>query len=318
MDKNGKPVRPLPLAGDHSPQGSFVVWRQSRQQTGVGFFSIVTSVLAQFDLAEKKNLIPVVDFETNYSTYQEPTEVNGTRNMWEYYFEQPAGRDLRDVEEGAERSDGTFPRGYPYDLSADNRYRELWDKYVRLNQSANLFVENSIRELSISRGTLGVHFRGGDMRTAPGHKFPPTQRQVNAAIRGAMESSDLDSIFLVTEFGSYERSFKKKWGTRLTTSPSFRLLRRNSYAVSSYPRPLHRYALGLEALRDATALSRCGAIVCGSSNLSEAAIMLGQERLNPSIRISQGSNSGHPLVAPFLWYLKAVSPPTMGGFRPWS
>lgn len=130
--------------------------------------------------------------------------------MWEYYFEQPAGRDFRDVEEGAERSDGTLPRGYPYDLSAGNRYRELWDKYVRLNQSTNRFVENSIRELSIPPSKLGVHFRGGDMRTAPGHKFPPTQRQVDAAIRWALESSDLDSIFLVTESGSYERSFKKK------------------------------------------------------------------------------------------------------------
>ncbi len=317
MNRNGKPPRSLPSRRTPYQQGSYVVWRQSSQQTGVGFFSIVTSVLAQLDLAEQKNLVPVVDFETNYSTYQEPTEVNGTRNMWEYYFEQPAGRDLRDVEEGAERSHGTLPRGYPYDLSADNRYRELWDKYVRLNKSANLFVENSIRELSISRGTLGVHFRGGDMRTARGHKFPPTQRQVNAAIRWALENSDLNSIFLVTESDSYQRSFKKKWGKRLTASPSFRLLRKNSYALPRYPRPLHRYLLGLEALRDAIALSRCGGIVCGRSNLSEAALMLGKEELNPSIRISHGSNSGHPLIAPFLWYLKAVSPPSLGGFRPW-
>ena len=294
---------------------SFIVWRQIRKPTGVGFFSIMTSVLAQFDLAEQKDLIPVVDFETHFSTYHEREEIHGTSNMWEYYFEQPAGRSLSDVEEGAQRSDGTLPRGYAYDLSADPRYGELWDKYIRLNSATLSFVESSLAELQITARTLGVHFRGGDMRTARGHKFPPTQRQVNLAIRSVFDSSEVDTIFLVTEGEQYERSFKKKWGHRLTASPSFRLRYRNPYNMSSHPRHLHRYNLGLETLRDAFALSRCGALVCGRSNVSEAALMLGKDDLKPAIRISQGSNSGHPLVAPYLWYLKAALPQRMGGFK---
>lgn len=294
---------------------SFIVWRESRKSTGVGFFSIITSVLAQFDLAEKKDLIPVVDFETHFSTYQEREPIHGTRNMWEYYFEQPAGRSLRDVEEGAEKSDGTLPRGYAYDLSSDPRYGELWEKYIRLNSPTRSFIENSIAELQISTGTLGVHFRGGDMRTARGHKFPPTQRQMNSAIQSVLESSEVDTILLVTDSERYARSFKNRWGHRLTTSPSFRLRYRNPYKMSDYPRELHRYNLGLEALRDALALSQCGALVCGRSNLSEAALMLGKHSLNPTIRISQGRNSGNPLVAPYLWYLKAALPQRLGGFE---
>ena len=275
----------------------------------------MTSVLAQFDLAEQKDLIPVVDFETHFSTYQEREAIHGTRNMWEYYFEQPAGRSLSEVEGGAQRSDGTLPRGYAYDLSADPRYGELWEKYVRLNSATRSFVESSIAELQITARTLGVHFRGGDMRTARGHKFPPTQRQVNLAIRSVFDSSEVDTIFLVTDSERYERSFKKKWGQRLRTSPSLRLRYRNPYKMSVYPRHFHRYNLGLETLRDALALSQCGALVCGRSNLSEAALMLGKHALKPAIRISQGSNSGNPLVATYLWYLKAALPQRMGGFK---
>lgn len=294
---------------------SFIVWRKSQASTGVGFFSIVTSVLAQLRLAEERNLIPVVDFETHFSTYQEREPIHGTRNMWEYYFEQPAGRKLPEVEKNADRSDGTHPRGFAYDLSRDPRYKELWDKYIRLNSQTQSFVETSISELQLSHKTLGVHFRGGDMRTARGHKFPPTQKQLNQAIQSVLDSSDVDTIFLVTEGKQYEKSLKKKWGHRLKTSPSFRLSFRNSYASGVYPRPHHRYRLGLETLRDAIALSRCGGLVCGRSNLSEASLMLGADNLKPAIRISQGSNSGHPLVAPFLWYAKAVLPQKLGGFK---
>lgn len=299
-------------------KGSYVIWRESKKSTGVGFFSIVASVLAQFDIAEKKGLVPVVDFETNFSTYLENETVNGTGNMWEYYFEQPTDRRLHEVEEGAEKSDGKFPRGYPLDLSADFHYREIWDKYIRLNPRTHSFVEDSISVSQISSTTLGVHFRGGDMRTARGHKFPPTQSQTNQAIKSVFDSSDVNTIFLVTEGARYERSFKKVWGSRLTSSPSFRLQYRNPYKLRRSPRPHHRYLLGLEVLTDAIALSRCGALVCGRSNLSEAALMLGRETFTDAIRISQGSNSRNPFLAPVLWYAKAALPPRLGGFKPWS
>ena len=83
-------------------QGSYVVWRSMGRPPGAGFFSIVTSILAQIDIAEKKGLIPVVDLETHPSIYQEDEALMGTRNAWEYYFDQPAGRALQDVEPGAE------------------------------------------------------------------------------------------------------------------------------------------------------------------------------------------------------------------------
>ena len=156
------------------------------------------------------------------------------------------------------------------------------------------------------------------MRTARGHRYPPTLRQMREAIAWSLENGEFDDIFLVTEAQQYVDYFVKSFGGRVIPSPSFRMSRQNSYTVRRSPRKNHRYQLGLETLRDAVVLSRCGGLVCGRSNLSEAAIMLAGRDFKLMIRISQGRNSFRPYVAPVKWYVKAVLPERMGGFPRWS
>jgi hypothetical protein len=298
-------------SADQAP--SYVIWRTP----GAGFFSIVTSTLARFHLASEMGAIPVVDLESHDSVYQEKEPINGTRNVWEYYFEQPGGRGLSEVEPGAIVNDGTWPKGYPYDLSHSPVYREMWDRYVRLNPVSKKFVEDSQVALGVGKKTLAVHYRGQEMRTAKGHRLPPTISQTNSALSWALDNYDFDNIFLVTEAQQYVDTFSRKWGQRLTTSPSFRLRHRNSYTVSPAPRRNHKYLLGQEALRDALLMAECGGLVCGRSNLSEAAIMLSKAGPTPLVRITQGRNSFRPYLAPFVWYAKAALPPTLGGFSRW-
>ena len=295
-----------------SPQ-SYVIWRTP----GAGFFSMITSTLAHIDIATSQRFVPVVDFDNHDSVYREDHPVHGTRNMWEYYFEQPAGRQLNEIGTDYVAIDGTWPKGYPYDLSASPVYRKMWDEYIRLTPSSQNFINSSCETLQISSRTLGVHYRGQEMRTAKGHRYPPTLRQVREAITWSLDNSERDEIFLVTEAEQYMRYFLKFFGSRVIPSPSFRLSRQNSYTVSRPLRKNHRYLLGLEALRDAVALSRCGGIICGKSNLSEAAIMLANHEMTPMIMISQGRNSFRPYVSPLKWYLKASLPPTIGGFPQW-
>lgn len=301
-------------AGINEPGQAYVIWRTP----GAGFFSIVTSTLAHIHIAISQGLIPVVDFDSHDSVYRENAPVHGTSNMWEYYFEQPAGMSLGDIGANFVSIDGTWPKGYPYDLSGAPLYREIWNDYIRFTPVTTKYIDSSSETLQISPKTLGVHYRGQEMRTAKGHRYPPTLRQMRDAITWSLENADFDDIFLVTEAQQYVHYFVKFFGARVIPSPSFRLSHRNSYTLSRSPRKNHKYLLGLEALRDAVLLSRCGGLVCGRSNLSEAAIMLAENNLTPMIRISQGRNSFRPYVAPIKWYLKALLPQNVGGFPRWS
>ena len=291
----------------------YVIWRTP----GAGFFSIVASTLAYFDLASSRGLTPVVDFQNHDSVYRENHPVHGTMNMWEYYFEQPSGKGVESLAGNFVPTDGTWPKGYPYSLTGSPIYPAMWKRFVKLNGPTRRFVDSSCESLQVSEQTLGVHFRGQEMRTARGHHYPPTIRQTTAAIRWNLENYNFDEIFLVTEAQQYVRYFLKSFGNRVIPSPSFRLSYQNSYQLKKAPRRNHRYLLGLEALRDAVALSKCGGIVCGHSNLSEAALMLAGENLITAVRIMQGRNSFRPYVAPVKWYLKAALPKALGGFLPW-
>jgi len=299
--------------GRTKPQSSYVIWRTY----GAGFWSIVASTLAHCDLAEKKNLVPVVDMKNHPTVYQEASPVYGTTNMWEYYFEQPAGRSLEELGERPHSTDGTIPKGYPREIGHET-YRSLWRKHVRLKPYIAERVRKTMEELPISTKTLGVHFRGQEMRTAIGHKFPPTLAQMNDAITHVLESHNFDKILLVTEAQQYVDVLQKKWGHRIFASPTFRLRHRNSYRLKNHPRHHHRFELGFEALQDAHLLAACGGFIRGHSGLSEAALLIAENPFEPHIKISQGRNSFRPYVAPWMWYAKVVAPPALGGFKKWT
>lgn len=291
---------------------TYVIWRTY----GAGFWSIVASTLAHCDLAAQKGLVPVVDMQNFPSVYLERRPVGGTANFWEYYFAQPANRRLAEVEETALITDGTIPPGYPREIG-HKTYRELWQKYIRIHDHISDRINRTKEQLEISRGTLGVHFRGQEMRTALGHKFPPTLRQMNAAIFHTLEHSNFEKILLVSEAQQYVDYFKKKWGNRVVASPTFRLRHRNSYRITPAPRENHRFELGFEALQDAHLLASCGGFIRGHSGLSEAALLIAPSAFEPHILISQGRNSFRPYVAPWKWYLKALTPESLGGFKKW-
>ena len=297
-----------------APHGSrsYVIWRTY----GAGFWSIVASTIAHCDVAVGRNFVPVVDMQNFSSVYQERHPVRGTRNVWEYYFAQPAERGLPELERNAYVIDGTIPPGYPREIG-HRTYRNLWRKHVRIHGDIAERISCTAEELELSSATLGVHFRGQEMRTALGHKFPPTLTQMNDAIRHTLEHANFDKVLLVTEAQQYVDYFRKKWGKRILASPTFRLSHRNSYRLEPPPRENHRFQLGFEALQDAHLLARCGGFIRGHSGLSEAALLISEDTFEPHIRISQGRNSFRPYVAPWKWYLKALTPASLGGFRKW-
>jgi len=295
--------------------GSYVIWRTF----GAGFWSIVASTLSHMKIAEDRGLIPVVDFANHKTIYNESEPVRDTWNMWEYYFEQPAGRSLDQVEPGAYVCDGRIPASYRGELS-EVFFREMWHAKSLIKPQLRESIEQKIREMNLSQSTLGVHIRGQEARRARGHQFPATLKQLNDAIAFAVDHYDFKEILLVSETQQYVDTIARQWHNKLNIqiSPTFRLRNRNSYRLRRPPRPQHMYHLGFEALQDAHLLAACGGIIRGNSGLSDAASMIKAESFEPFIKISQGRNSFRPYISSWLWYAKRALPPEVGGFQPWT
>lgn len=73
--------------GTLNPDITFYVIRLCPPATG--FLANYNYVLGYMKYAYEKGWIPVVDMENYATLYQEEEPVNGTRNVWEYFFEQP-------------------------------------------------------------------------------------------------------------------------------------------------------------------------------------------------------------------------------------
>ena len=151
------------------------------------------------------------------------------------------------------------------------------------------------------------------MRRAPSHPYPPTKKQMLKAISEALEFGDFENIFILTEQEDYLDYFARHFGKKLLASDSLRARRRNLYRIS--PRENHRFLLGLEVLRDVELLSNCGGLVSGSSNVSEMAILLNRGRYRINLQLRNGRNFSGGLASRGSWYVRAVLPAKVGGFR---
>ena len=287
----------------------YIIWRE-----GGGFFSILSSVLCHLQIAESLGFIPVVDFKNFTSTYSENQQINGSHNMWEYYFEPIHDASLDEVYESGNFviTDGRHPAGAVMSVSQDESLLDTFHKYVVLNPTTLATLNSAKKHVEIDEFTLGIHFRGQEMRRARGHPFPPTLQQVFSNTDLLLTRGAFKRIFLVTEGAEYEKAFIKRYGSLVQTLPHYRRFKKNSYSIN--PRVNHRFLLGQEILIDTLLLSECGALISGSSNVSEMAILLNSKKYTFNCQIRNGTNSQNLLIAPFLWNLKNIAPIRLGGF----
>jgi len=273
-----------------------------RRDSG-GFFSQFWTVLYQVKIARDCGLVPVVDFSQGYCEYRESFDVFGTRNPWEYYFEQIGGS-LLDLAKGEEfyltdvQSQENLG-GWRLNASTRTELQGIYKEFIKLNDRTMRHIESEVERFAIGPSTLGVHFRGRDMRYAPHHPTPMTLGQCKKRISRTLDSQDFDSILLVTEGQEYVDFFRKAFGTRLSASNSYR--EKNTNAYNSYPRKNHLYLLGLEALTDGQLLSLCGGLVCSKSNLSNYSIFCNNENYKTLIEVDNGLNSKSKKIARFQW-----------------
>jgi len=161
---------------------------------------------------------------------------------------------------------------------------------------------------------LGVHFRGQEYRVAPDHPLPPTRRQMIPRAEALVAKYSYEKVFIATEEQAYVDLFRSVFGSRIICTDAFRTYDTNGYTI--YPRPNHKYQLGLDILRDTLLLARCNALLCSGSNVAEFAQFFNAGRYEVVSKIDNGLNSKNPRIASRLWFIKNRLPEWLGGSPP--
>lgn len=207
------------MKGFQNKDKTFYVIR--RNSKSVGLFSYVLTALGHMKEAEEKGYIPVIDMKNYVSPYLDAEQ---PENVWEYYFEQPAGFCLEDINKSRNvvLSSGDLPNCFPdfTMLSSVDEvlmWRKMFHQYVRLNEKTRKHIEDVRKELFREERILGVLCRGTDYReTKPkGHPVQPDVAMVIEKVKQALEEHHCSKVYLATEDKEILKVFRETFGKML-------------------------------------------------------------------------------------------------------
>jgi hypothetical protein len=284
-----------------------------KRSPGTGLFSNVTFVLNHLKICKKLGFIPVVDMENYNTIYNEKISIKNTWNAWEYYFQQLSPYDLKEVYKSKNVliTNDKFYHFFRYNMNLDKELTQIFRDDISIEKILAKSIVSISKKFQHKR-VLGIHFRGTSYKKTAGHPLPATKKQMLAITNKILNDNKIDKIFLVTEELSYLNFFKENFPEKLIYLKScYRSNKDDAFKI--YPRNLHRYKLGREALIETVLLSKCDFFLYLSSNISSAAISLNLNSSQKRIEIKNGNNSKNRLFSQFYWYLKAILPRNLGG-----
>ena len=266
-----------------------------RPAPGGGFFSNYIWVITHLSYALKHNYIPVVD-QLNYKTeYTEQEPVNGTENVWEYYFHQPFNMSLdraydsknyilSDYEAHSEELPYTENniKEFLIDSKKLDMVHNIASKYIVLREEIQAELDNKWNGMLKNRSRkqiIGVHVRGTDKQVSlQGHYLAPGLIPYIQAVDKLLEKYPEASIFLCCDEKKTIKFFCEIYTDRVRFNKVYRAEDNSKIDINleknNNIRPFHKYQLGLEVIYDAYMLARCSCLVHTHSNVTNAAIIL--------------------------------------------
>lgn len=247
-----------------------------------GFFALMHKTLCGLYYADKMGFLPVVA-NWDECAYEEEGKVNGTNNVFEYYFQRACGVSVSDA---LNSSNVVVPSeanmniifstygGEWFHLTEKytEKMGEIYRKYVRLNSRVKTRMESDIDTLLRNKKTLAVHFRGTDHRiNADGHPMSLELEDYDPYIRMAVKKFGYEQIFIATDDMTALDKIKRRFDhvicyadvTRTDGDVSVAFLENNSSG--------HKYQLGYEVLRDAYTIAACDGFIGGNSQVAVGA-----------------------------------------------
>lgn len=260
-----------------------------RLTLGGGIFSNYNNVLYLLKYAEDQNLTPVIDYE-NYPNYQrEPNKINGTKNSWNYFHEQPSKYSLEEVYKSKNvilsnnRSQYYFNKldfKYFFDAKVLNEKYQLNElnritKLIPYNSLTNQFINEKLDNIFLDKKKIiGVFLRGTDYASktlALDHYIPMSVEESLKITKDRMIDNNYEYVYLCTEQLEYLDYFRNEFGEKLIylerprwNEKDFDL---NEHILEQrFDRKNDRYLTGLEYITETEGLLRCDHIIGSLTN----------------------------------------------------
>ncbi len=246
-----------------------------------GFFASVREELNFLSYAEQFGFVPVI-FWGKGLVYYDPEMEPLTENAFEYYYEPVSGipyAELKTYKNVAfchtgKVADAFKTSGYQMGKASLELLASLYKKYFHLNQTTRAYMEKEIGAVLNGKRTLGVQVRGTDFKLqANKHPVFVTPEEYLAEAKKLLASGRYEQVFLATDDLEALELFRREIpeDQLVYFSDVLRSTGKvNPFDVES-SRPLHRYKLGLEVLRDVYALACCDGLIGGLSQVVFAA-----------------------------------------------
>lgn len=252
----------------------------------VGLFSYVMTNMGQVMYALKKGYIPVIDMQSNENSYLEKEET-GHYNAWEFYFKQPCGYTLADIQKsknvilgnGIVNLQEEYPTG---DIVRDNNKYQYWHKcfadYFHIKDEIEEEASRQFSEMFSGKRVLGVLCRGTDyVNNHPkNHPIQPSAEQVIEKAEQIMKEKNCEYLYLATEDEDIYQSFAKAFGEKLKVTDARRCKNTGNRNINeiSYERERDRYQKGKEYLLNILILSKCHCLVAGEVGGTYGALLM--------------------------------------------
>ncbi|SFH53451.1 hypothetical protein SAMN05216405_4002 [Lachnospiraceae bacterium NLAE-zl-G231] len=280
----GKEYNLVEIEKNHKACGESIVYHIAMLPSGAGFFADFNKLLSYLYFADKMEIIPVVEFSAE-SRYAEKNPVNGTRNPFEYYFQQPADISLNEMHEmkivlKSRRENVVLANslndqsgGYVKTERFLKEMSVIFAKYIKYNSVTEDMLARDTQKIKGWKKTLGVHVRGTDFkRNYNGHPVLISTEEYLEKVIQIFSKGIYEQIFLATDDLNALRLFEEHFGNKIIFFENTVRAEGNESVMNSYPiRENHHYLLGYEVLRDMEMLSRCEGLVAGLSQVSYAA-----------------------------------------------
>lgn len=255
-----------------------------------GFFSLFFLILDALVDADRYGLTPVVELG-QHTLYYQGTEINGSRNPFEYYFEPVSEIRPEEINQCSRvllYKDGQRNKDYnqPFSVAAQMISNELtkneyiasqvkvYRKYIKLKPQVQSYIDKNLADIfREEKRLLGIHVRGTDFHKGYlNHAKAVSVGQYLDEAAKAMDSGKFDGIFLATDEENAVSVFKSRFGDRVRYyGDTLRSATGEALHFTENIRVNHKYLLGLEVLRDALTLASCDGLIAGLSNVSLAA-----------------------------------------------